>query len=46
MIRQDLAGGGLVEQVVLGRGVRESDPGVGEQTAAALDYLKEQVGLG
>jgi len=46
VIRQDLAGGGLVEQVVLGRGVRESDPGVGEQTAAALDYLKEQVGLG
>jgi hypothetical protein len=45
VIRQDLATGGLIEQVVLGRGVRASDPGVAEQTGAALAYLREQVGL-
>jgi hypothetical protein len=45
VIRQDLATGDLVEQVVLGRGVRADDPGVGERTGAALAYLKEQVGL-
>lgn len=45
VIRQDLATGGLVEQVVLGKGVRPGDPGVERQTQAALTYLKEQVGL-
>ena len=45
VIRQDLATGNLVEQVVLGRGVRASDPGVTEQTNAAMAFLKEQVGM-
>jgi hypothetical protein len=45
VIRKDLASGELVEQVVLGRGVRPDDPAVEHQTRAALDYLKEQVGL-
>ncbi|HET6693561.1 MAG TPA: hypothetical protein VFG97_04610 [Pedococcus sp.] len=45
VIRQDLASGELVEQVVLGKGVRPEDPGVQQQTGAALAYLKEQVGL-
>lgn len=45
VIRQDLASGELVEQVVLGKGVRPDDPGVEPQTAAALAYLREQVGL-
>lgn len=45
VIRQDLASGELVEQVVLGRGVRAGDPGVEEATGAALADLKEQVGL-
>jgi hypothetical protein len=31
--------------VVLGKNVRAGDPGVEEQTQAALAYLKEQVGL-
>jgi hypothetical protein len=45
VIRQDLDGGGLVEQVVLGRGARADDPEVAAATAAALAYLREQVGL-
>jgi hypothetical protein len=45
VIRQDLASGELLEQVVLGRGVRPDDPVVEQQTQAALAYLKEQVGL-
>lgn len=45
VIRQDLGGGGLVEQVVLGRGVRADDPEVTAMAAAALAYLREQVGL-
>ncbi|KQU66337.1 hypothetical protein [Phycicoccus sp. Root101] len=45
VIRQDLGRGGLVEQVVLGRGVRADDPEVAAATAAALAYLREQVGL-
>jgi len=44
-IRQDLATGELVQQVILGRGVRPQDPGVEEATAAALADLREQVGL-
>ena len=45
VIRQDLGGGGLVEQVVLGRGVRADDPEVAAVAREALDYLREQVGL-
>ena len=45
VIRQDLGGGGLVEQVVLGRGARSDDPEVAAATEAALAYLREQVGL-
>jgi hypothetical protein len=45
VIRQDLATGELVQQVILGRGVRPQDPGVEEATAAALADLREQVGL-
>jgi hypothetical protein len=45
VIRQDLATGDLVEQVVLGRGVRADDPELTTRTGAALAYLREQVGL-
>jgi hypothetical protein len=45
VIRQDLATGELVQQVVLGRGVRADDPNVAEATEAALAFLREQVGL-
>ena len=45
VIRQDLATGDLVEQVVLGRGVRPDDPEVSLAAEEALDYLREQVGL-
>jgi hypothetical protein len=46
VIRQDLATGHLLEQVVLGRGARPGDPDVAEQTEAVLAHLREQVGLG
>ena len=46
VIRQDLGGGGLVEQVVLGRGARADDPDLVAATEQALAYLREQVGLG
>ena len=45
VIRQDLATRDFVEQVVLGRGVRADDPELRARTAAALAYLREQVGL-
>ena len=45
VIRQDLATGELVEQVVPGRGVRGDDEEVAAATAAALAELREQVGL-
>lgn len=45
VIRQDLAGGGLLEQVVMGRGVRADDPEMTAATDRALAYLREQVGL-
>ncbi|MFN2539657.1 MAG: hypothetical protein ABR549_16095 [Mycobacteriales bacterium] len=45
VIRQDLGSGDLLEQVVLGRGVPGDDPEVAQQAAAALAYLREQVGL-
>lgn len=44
VIRQDLATGDLLEQVVLGRGVRADDPEVTARTQEALAYLREQVG--
>lgn len=43
-LRQDLATGDLVEQVVLGRGVRADDPELAARTDASLAYLREQVG--
>ncbi len=45
VIRQDLGTGELVEQVVLGRGVRRDDPEVVMRSEEALAYLREQVGL-
>lgn len=45
VVRKDLATGSLMGQTILGRGVRSSDPGVREETKAALDRLREQVGL-
>lgn len=45
VIRQNLDGGALVEQVVLGRGVRADDPEVAAMAQEALAYLREQVGL-
>ena len=45
VIRQDLASGALLEQVVPGRGVRADDPEVAAATQAALAHLREQVGL-
>ena len=44
VIRQDLATGHLLEQVVLGRGVRADDE-VEQASAVALDWLREQVGM-
>lgn len=44
VIRQDLRTGALVEQVVLGRGVRE-DAEVAAVTARTLAWLREQVGM-
>ena len=43
-LRQDLATGDLVEQVVLGRGARADDPELEARTEAVLAYLREQVG--
>ena len=45
VVRKDLANGALMGQTILGRGVRSTDPGVREDTRAALDRLREQVGL-
>ena len=45
VVRKDLETQALLGQTILGRGVRSSDPGVREQTRAALDRLREQVGL-
>ena len=44
VIRQDLRTGDLVEQVVLGRGVR-ADEEVSAASARTLAWLREQVGL-
>ena len=45
VVRKDLGTGALLGQTILGKGVRSSDPGVREETGAALDRLREQVGL-
>ncbi len=45
VVRTDLATGALLDQTILGRGVRGDDPGVAEATAAARADLREQVGL-
>jgi hypothetical protein len=45
VIRQDLTTGELVDQVLLGRGVRPDDAGVQAAVDGALAYLREQVGL-
>lgn len=45
VLRRNLATGELVGQTLLGRGVRAADPGVSEATTAALEGLREQVGL-
>lgn len=45
VIRKDLAADRLLDQVILGRGVRLTDPGVRERVAAARLALREQVGL-
>ena len=45
VIRQDLATGDLVEQVVLGRNARADDAELALAADEALDYLREQVGL-
>jgi hypothetical protein len=44
VLRQDLGTGDLIEQVVLGRGVRADDAEMTARTDAALAYLREQVG--
>jgi hypothetical protein len=43
-LRQELATGDLVEQVVLGRGARADDAELATGAEAALAYLREQVG--
>jgi hypothetical protein len=43
-LRQELATGDLVEQVVLGRGARADDAELTAGADAALAYLREQVG--
>ena len=45
VIRQDLATGALVEQVLLGKGTPAHDPEVSQAADQALAYLREQVGL-
>jgi hypothetical protein len=45
VLRQDLATGALLEQVVPGRGVAADDPELARRAAAALAELKEHVGL-
>ncbi len=45
VIRQDLASGGLVEQVVPGKGADLTDPRVAAEAAAMLARLRSEVGL-
>ncbi|HET8600462.1 MAG TPA: hypothetical protein VFL99_09060 [Segeticoccus sp.] len=45
VIRRDHATGELLEQTLLGRGVRRDDPEVQQLLRATLDELRDQVGL-
>jgi len=45
VVRQDLTTHALVSQVLLGPGVRSTDPGVSEQVREGLARVREQVGL-
>jgi hypothetical protein len=45
VIRKELARERLLDQVILGRGVRLADPGVRPRIQAARQQLREQVGL-
>jgi hypothetical protein len=45
VVREDLTTRALVSQVLLGPGVRSTDPGVSEQVRAGLARVREQVGL-
>lgn len=45
VIRKDLARDRLLDQVILGRGVRLADPGVRPRIQAVRQQLREQVGL-
>ncbi|HWH99222.1 MAG TPA: hypothetical protein VNT27_02740, partial [Propionibacteriaceae bacterium] len=45
VIRQNLRTGELLQQVVLGRGVREDDDEVAAVVARTLAWLREQVGM-
>ena len=45
VIRKNLAADTLLDQVILGRGVRLADPGVKQRVHAARRALREQVGL-
>jgi hypothetical protein len=46
VVRKDLSHDRLLDQVILGRGVRLTDPGVRARVEAARRALREQVGLG
>jgi hypothetical protein len=45
VVREDLTTRALLSQVLLGPGVRSTDPGVSEQVRAGLARVREQVGL-
>jgi hypothetical protein len=45
VVRKDLGHDRLLDQVILGKGVRLGDPGVRERIEAARRALREQVGL-
>jgi len=45
VVREDLTTRALLSQVLLGPGVRTTDPGVSEQVAQGLARVREQVGL-
>jgi hypothetical protein len=45
VVREDLTTRALLSQVLLGPGVRTTDPGVPEQVAQGLARVREQVGL-
>lgn len=45
VVRKDLSADTLLDQVILGRGVRMADPGVRERIAAGRLAAREQVGL-